>query len=305
MLVPQPQERRTGIMQLILHTGAHFTDRERLLKCLLNNKAEFSGEGVAVPGPGRYRTLLKEAVTALDDRPEAAPGAREVLMDAILDEESAERTILSNQNFFGSPRFALGEGGFYPLAVHRLRQFHQLFPGDRIELFMGLCNPASFLPNILARASEQQQTKILRELDIYNLRWSGVLAEVRRAFPDLPITVWCNEDTPLMWAEIIRAMAGLAPGRKITGGFDLLREIMSHTGMKRFRAYLHEHPRLSDAQKRRVIAAFLDKYALPDALEEELDLPGWTETVVEDLTDIYDRDVQEIAAMPGIRVLLP
>lgn len=292
-------------MQLILHTGAHFTDRERLLKCLLNNKAEFSREGVAVPGPGRYRTLLKEAVTALDDGPDAAPGARDVLIDAILDDEKADRAILSNQNFFGSPRFALGDDSFYPLAAHRLRQFHQLFPGDRIELFMGLCNPASFLPNILARASVQQQARILDGLDLHGLRWSRMLADVRQALPDMPITVWCNEDTPLIWAEIVRAMAGLQAGRKITGGFDLLREIMSHAGMRRFRAYLHQHPRLSDAQKRKVIAAFLGKYALPDALEEELDLPGWTDALVEELTAIYDRDVQQIAEMPGVRTLLP
>ncbi len=124
-------------MQLILHTGAHFTDRERLLKCLLNNKEDFSRRAVSVPGPGRYRTLLKEALVALDDNPTAAPDAREILLDAILDAEQPERTILSNQNFFGSPRFALGGNRFYPLATRRLQQFHQLFPGDQIQLFMG------------------------------------------------------------------------------------------------------------------------------------------------------------------------
>ena len=72
MEITGDRECRTGAMQLILHTGAHFTDRDRLLKCLLNNKADFSQFGVAVPGPGRYRTLLKEAVTALDESPGAA-----------------------------------------------------------------------------------------------------------------------------------------------------------------------------------------------------------------------------------------
>lgn len=294
---------RSGAMQLILHTGAHFTDRERLLKCLLNNKADFSRRGVAVPGPGRYRTLLKEAVVAMDEHPATAPDAREVLIDAILDEETAERAILSNQNFFGSPRFAVGGNRLYPLAARRMAQFHQLFPGDRIELFMGLCNPATLLPNVLARASRPAQAEILAGMDLDALRWSATLADVRRALPDMPITVWCNEDTPLIWAEIVRAMAGLEAGRKITGGFDLLREIMAPEGMRRFRAYLHRNKRLSDAQKRRVIAAFLDKYALEEALEEELDLPGWTEALVERLTEHYDADMQRVAALPGVRVI--
>ena len=40
-------------MQIIVHTGAHFTDDDRLIKCLLRNKDDFSKRGIAVPGPGR------------------------------------------------------------------------------------------------------------------------------------------------------------------------------------------------------------------------------------------------------------
>ena len=46
-------------MQLAIHTGAHFSEEERLMKCLLRNKNSFSKKGVAVPGPGKYRRLIK------------------------------------------------------------------------------------------------------------------------------------------------------------------------------------------------------------------------------------------------------
>lgn len=59
-------------MQIILHTGAHFTEEERLIKCLLRNQEEFSRRGIAVPGPGRYKKLLKDTLNALRDGP-AAP----------------------------------------------------------------------------------------------------------------------------------------------------------------------------------------------------------------------------------------
>ncbi|MCB1343499.1 MAG: hypothetical protein KDK24_21030 [Pseudooceanicola sp.] len=289
-------------MRVAVHTGAHFTDDERLMRCLLANKGDFSQAGIAVPGPGKYRTLLKETFAALDG---AAPGheAREVLVDAILDEESADAMILSNQHFFGSPRFAIAPEGFYPQAVQRMRQMIQLFHEDRVEMFLAICNPATFVPAVLAKASRQQQADLLQRVPPSTLRWSELLARLRAELPDLPITVWCNEDSPLLWPEIVRAVAGLKTGTKINGAFDLLRDIMSQEGMTRFRAYLAEHPDLSDSQKRRVMIAFLDKFAIEEALEEELDLPEWSEALVADLTRRYDDDLLRIGRIKGVRLL--
>ena len=42
-----------------------------------------------------------------------------------------------------------------------------------------------------------------------------------------------------------------------------------------------------------------------DELEEELDLPGWTEELVEDMTEIYDEDVFRIQRIPGINLIMP
>lgn len=289
-------------MRVIVHTGAHFTDDDRLTKCLLNNKEDFSRRGIAVPGPGKYRTLLKETFAALDG---AAPGeeAREVLIDAILDEEDAERMILSNQHFFGSPRFAIGKGGFYPQAVPRMCQLMRLFHADQVEMCIAICNPATFVPSVLRKANRQQQTDLLKRVPPTSLRWSELLARLRAELPELPITVWCNEDSPLLWPEIIRALAGLPAGTRINGGFDLLRDIMTQEGMTRFRAYLAEHPDLTDSQKRRVMIAFLDKFAIPEALEEELDLPDWSEELVDELTRRYDNDLARIARLKGVRLM--
>ena len=289
-------------MRIIVHTGAHHTDDDRLMKCLLNNKEEFSRRRIAVPGPGRYRTLLKDTFAALDSQ---APGreARDVLLDAILDDETADRVILSNAHFFGAHRMAVNSEGFYPLAVTRMRQMEQLFHADAVEMFMAICNPATFLPNVLAHAGPHVQAEVLNRVDPRTLRWSDMLARLRAALPDMPITVWCNEDSPLIWPEIIRALAGLPTGTRITGGFDLLRDIMSRDGMKRFRAYLADHPDLSDDHKRRVMSAFLDKFAIPEAIEEELDLPGWTEALVDELSALYDADVERIRRLPGVTLI--
>ncbi len=291
-------------MKVILHAGAHHTDSDRLLKCLLKNKQEFFRNGIAVPGPGKYRTLIKESFIALDS---AAPAddARDVIVDAILDEEKADRLILSNTHFFGSPRFALGDGKLYPLATRRLRQAQQLFAGDSLELFLAICNPATFLPNVMSNASKRQQQDLLLNNPAREIRWSDMLTQVRSILPDLQVTVWCYEDSPFIWSNILKSFAGLTTAKNLKGRFDLLDDIMSEAGLKRLRAYLSSKPELSDRQITKVIAAFLEKYAIPEAIEEELDLPGWTDELVDELTFLYDHDVSKIAQIDGIRFLAP
>ncbi|MGR3616848.1 MAG: hypothetical protein ACU0BB_12485 [Paracoccaceae bacterium] len=291
-------------MQIVFHTGAHATSDDRLMKCLLNNKDDFSKRGIAVPGPGRYRALLKESCKALESA-DPAPEARDVLIDAILDEDIADRVILSNASLFSTQSYALNEGVLYPRAGERLDQLSRLFALDEIEIFMAIRNPASFLPDVLSKADDKVVQKALSTVDLGSLRWSETLQRMRTAAPNVAITVWCYEDSPLIWAQIIRELAGLDHGEKISGGFDLLASIMSKEGMKRFRTYLHENPEFTEIQKRRVISAFLDKFAIDEELEEELDLPGWTEDLVDLMTDVYDEDVYEIQRIPGVQFLSP
>lgn len=289
-------------MELVIHPGVHHTEDDRLLKTLLRNADGFAKHGVVVPGPGKYRTLLKEGFLAMDGSV-AAADSRDVLMDAILSGTDARRMILSNPHFFGSQRFALDEGQFYPLADLRVQQLEQLFEGDRIELFLSVRNPATFLPNIFKAGSEDRLDKALNDRLLTELRWSEMVERIKFGSPEVDITIWRNEDSPLIWAEILRSMAGIGENQKLVGGFDLLSQIMKPEGMKRFRQYLHSSPAMTDRQKRRVIEAFLDKYAMEDEVEEELDLDGWTQDLVAELTDIYEEDIDSLSRIPGVTVL--
>jgi len=291
-------------MQIVLHAGAHFTEEERLMKCLLRNKGDFSQAGIAVPGPGRYRQLMRDMFAELGDaQPE--PDTREILLESILDDDSAHRVILSHPHLFSFPRASIRHGTLYPRAVERLRQITRIFPDDEIELFMAIRNPASFLPAVFDRSEEEEMIGFLDGEDPRDVMWSNLFMRLRNALPQVSITTWCNEDAPMIWGQIIREIAGIAQGQKIIGGFDLLSDIMSPDGMRRFRAYLKSHPVMNEKQKLRVIAAFLDKFALEDQIEEELDLPGWTEELVEEMTRLYDDDVFAIQRTSGIRLIAP
>ncbi|WP_428924971.1 hypothetical protein [Marinibacterium sp. SX1] len=291
-------------MQIILHTGAHFTEDDRLIKCLLRNKEDFSRRGVAVPGPGRYKKLLKDTLNAMRGTT-PRDEARDVLLDAILDDEKAGRMILSNAHFFGAPRAALRDGLLYPNAQEKISQMRRLFPDDDLEIFMGLRNPATLLPAIYRESPREELDDFLEGVDPRDIRWSESITAMRVLNPAIPITVWCNEDTPLIWGSIIRAMAGLPEGEKVIGSFDLLGAIISTEGMRRFRAYLADHPVMTEEQKRRVMAIFMEKYALEDELIEELEMPGWSDALVEEMTDIYDADFEAVRQIPGVTVIAP
>lgn len=291
-------------MQIVYHIGANCTDQDRLLKSVLKNAATFADQGVKVPGPGKYRRLIRETIQALDGK-DPANDTREILLDAILDDEQCNRLVMSHAQFMCVHRRVFEDGIFYALAEEKLLGLARLFPDDDIEIFLGLRDPATFIPAIFGDSPMDNYTKFLHGFDPMQMRWSDLVARIRTVLPRASLTVWCNEDTPMIWAQLIRELGGIDPLTKITGGFDLLGTIMSAEGMKRFVTYLRANPPQTESQKRRIIAAFLEKYALEDEVEDEVDLPGWTDDTVAALTAAYDDDVYRIERMPGVNFIAP
>lgn len=292
-------------MQIVLHAGAHNTDEDRLARCLLKNRDSFFKRGISVPRPTSYRRLIRDVVQAMDHGPLAA-NARETLLDELLDgADHPDRMLLSNENFFSVPKVAINKGVIYPGAEIKLARFCEVFAQDQVELFLAIRNPATFFPAMFAQSPTDDFLDFMNGADARHVLWSELIQRLRDHVPQAAITVWCNEDTPMLWAQLVRDMAGLEHNEKIIGGFDLLTEIMSKEGMKRFRGYLKEHPNMNEMQKRRVIAAFLDKFALEDELEEEVDLPGWTDDMVDALSELYDEDVFQISRIPGVTMIEP
>jgi hypothetical protein len=228
-----------------------------------------------------------------------------VLLDIMLDDVQAERMVLSDPNFFRTPGTALQKGELYPSASIRMKYMADLFPNDDLEIFVGLRNPATFLPIVYNVALDGSDAAFWGNRTAYDVRWSEMIASIRQAVPHVPITFWCSEDLPLIWSQLIRDMAGLEHHEEITGANDLLSTIMSKEGMQRFKSYLKAHPDITEIQKRRVVAAFLDKFALEDEIEEELDMPGWTEALVDDLSEQYDEDVMAIQRMSRVTMIAP
>lgn len=291
-------------MQVILHIGAHCTDEDRLLNTLLRNAPMLAEHGTSVPKPASYRKLLREVLMSLTVAPPTAE-ARDMFLARVLEDGPADRMILSVENLMGLPHRIFENETLYRLAPRRLQALSQLMAQDDVEIFLGIRNPATFLPAAFSKVEGRSFRDFMAGADPLAMRWSDLIWRIRDAVPEMPITVWCNEDTPFIWGQILREMAALEPNDRLRGGFDLLAEIMSPEGLSRFRYYLKAHPPQSIAHQRRIIAAFLDKYALDEAVEEEVDLPDIPEADLLALSETYDEDVYEIERIPGVHFIAP
>lgn len=291
-------------MQIAYHIGAHCTDDERLLGSLRKNAEEFANMGIHVPGPGRYRNLLRETIQGLGGaEPEA--GTRDVLLNTIMQRKDSHRVVMSNPLFICVVKRIFENQLFYHLIDEKVGGMRMLFPDDDIEYFLGMRNQATFIPAVFAEQSDLDFPAFMRDTDPVHLRWTNVVERIRRADPKARLTVWCDEDTPLFWAQLIREMAGVDSMTRIKGGFDQLQAILTPDGMNSFVEYLRQKPPQTEAQKRRIIGAFLERFARPEMIEYEINLPGWNQQIVDQLTANYHEDIDKISRIPGVTLITP
>lgn len=228
-------------MEIAYHIGANCTDEDRLLKSLLRNAKVLGEDGVKVPDPNPYRRLIRETIQGLDGAP-PAPDTRSILLDAILDDEPTERLVLSNSNFMCIPNRIFDKGVFYALAEPKIRGLRQLFPEDEIELFLSLRNPATFIPDAFAKSKFDNLGSFMRGMQPRDVRWSDVIKRIKHVAPHCRLTVWCNEDTPLIWGRLMRELAGVPDSMPLVGTYDLLATIMAPEGMERMKGYIKNNP---------------------------------------------------------------
>lgn len=228
---------------------------------------------------------------------------QEGLLSSIIRNQQIDRLIMSDSRFLGVPAWMLYGGEFYKNAAKNTARIRDLFPDNPCEFHLGISNPANFIPAVFNGQTEKTYEQFIDGTDLATIRWSDVISSIQKENPECPITVWCNEDTPIIWPTILREIAGLDPQTRLQGELDVIREIMSQDGIDLLVKYLDERPDLTEIQRRRIRGIFLEKFFLDEAVEEEIDLPGWTEDTVDALTEIYDDDIERIERLPGVNFI--
>lgn len=289
-------------MQIVFHIGAHLTDEDRLPKVLLKNRVALAEDGIVIPWPRQYRYLFRDLLGRLDGQ-KASAETEDLILDAVMEQDEPRRVVFCHDDFLSVRARALGEGRLYPDAGQRLAALRNIFPERPVSFALALRNPATLIPALLPGADADTLDAALGGADPRALRWSETLARVRDAVPDCPITVWCNEDAPVLWPEVLRAVTGHSEETRLAHTDEFLAELIMPEGLERMRAYMNDHPPATEARRRRAVAAFLEKFGRPEALEVELDLPGWTADLVDEMSSAYDADMAQVSAIPGVRVL--
>jgi len=292
-------------MQVVFHLGAPCTDDDLLLQTLIRNRDALSNEGVAVPPPGRYRGVVRDTARTLKGRA-ASVEVQDALLDAIVDDaDKVDRLILSDPRFVCINRLVIQGPQIWPMIDRQTTQLRALFPDDAVEFFIGMRDPATHVPQLFKTSRFSDFAEFTENMQVHAVAWSEMLRRLTMTHPDCPVTVWCNEDTPLIWGELLQDIAAVGMEVPLDGKDVLVEQIMDPAGFKRMQEYLRQKPPQTEAQRRRVVSAFLGRYAVNDRIEETVSLPGWTEAFMDELSEAYDADMAVVAELPGVTFLTP
>ncbi|SIS80322.1 hypothetical protein [Paracoccus saliphilus] len=291
-------------MQMVFHIGVHGTDDDRLLKTLLNNREWLLKNGTEIVPPSRHSGLFEQALMPLKGGP-ATVEMEEVILDALLTTDDPERVIFSTPTFMGAVGRIVGREGLYPQIGNRVAALANLFPKYDSEFFMAIRNPATLLSDMLPKFKTGDYNVLMQGRHPLDLRWREAAQRMVQAAQGRRVVIWCHEDVPLVWPEVVRLVGDIAPDAPLKGGMLYMDELLDSAGTEKLRDAMSSRDQLSIADRRALCTQMLQGHSATEALDQDIKLPGWTQELVDEVTDNYYRDVAEIAALPGVEFILP
>lgn len=290
-------------MQVIYHIGAHCTDEGRILKALLKNRGTLVERGVAVPSPAQFRPVLRRAMQSLSGGL-LGQDAGQMIIEDLLDGTPANRLIFSHDFLMSIPMHSIGEEGLYANAPRNVAALSRVFEAGRCEFHIALRNPATLVPALVGMQRGQSYRDVMGAAHPLEMRWRPVIERIFERVPDARLVLWCDEDLPFVWPEVLHRMTGLDPAVALEGESDFLATLLTAEGLAVLESSLKAAPR-DTGTRRAITAALLETHLRQGADEEEIDLPGWTQTLVDQITGAYAEDVAAIADHPQVEFLWP
>ena len=287
-------------MIISMHIGAHCTAGAALMRGLLKNTGRLAEHGIVVPGPARYRTIIPDVMKKVKGAP-ASTDTQAMILDQITEAENCTRLVMSLEDVICMPQGIFADGKLYAKAEFRLPWLRNVFADHQMEFVLGVRNPASFIPAVFAlEGGKRRYADFIQNADLDHLRWSRLITMIRAVCPDVALKIYAFEDTPVIWGRLIREVAGVKGSVPLAGALDMIATLTKPEGVTRLRAYLETHKPKNELQFQRILGAFLDKYADPEMMEDEIDLPDWDDALIERLTATYEDDLYLIEGLPGV-----
>ncbi|WP_417248402.1 hypothetical protein [Celeribacter sp.] len=292
-------------MRVNLHVGMHFSRTSRLVRAVRLNEKNFSRYGVKAPPVKGYRTLIKEELARLDGLPPTRDEAR-ALVHSICEESEPRSLVLIEEEWSGAINDAFKDEMLYASIGTNVRQVVELFQTEDVHLSLALVNPATYIAGVLGVERVVGQAKwFVRNVDPEKISWRATIVRLLAEVPDVPITLWAEEDAPLVWARAVRRIADLPDDTPIRATYLALREVLTPEGFDRLRTYLAKFPPKTPAARERVIIAFLNKYDAAPVYGPEGGIEGWDAAALDTITERYEADIAALATHPRITVIQP
>lgn len=288
-------------MQIVYHVGAHGSDQGKLVRTLLRNREGLLKHGTEIPAPNRYYGLFGSAMTALDGG-EATQDMQEILLDSLIDHEDVKRLVLSQRMFLGVPQRVISKVGLYPYGPRRVRGLSNLFPDSVVEFHLCVVHPATQVAQLVMRNKGDYST-IMNGADPRQIRWAPAVRAMLEAAPDREFVIWAQEDLPFTWPEVLRRMAGIGPDVPLIGEDAVLADLLKPEILHDLQANMDATPDLTIRARRNLVEQALAAGGTEAAMESEVPLPGWSQDLIDELSEIYAEDLDELAAISGVEFI--
>ena len=286
-------------MEVVLHLGVHDTHQDLLLRSLGANEALLSQAGVRLLHSAQISDPLLALLNGTSDALTVAHRA----LDPHLSDPSVRRLVIFVPHVLGYGRGALTTAQVYPNAAERLHRIGTLFSGVALTLTLGLRAPSHFLPDVAAALQRFAPGTDIAMGDPMLLSWAGLVERIRRALPDADLTVWRDEDAPLLWPVLLRHLAGLAASAPLAGDGTLARSLVPGRARGAFDAELAGLTGVPFAQWQAAVSAFLPDHADMALVEPEIPHPGWDARLIAALEAGYRADTARIRMIAGVNAL--
>lgn len=278
--------------EIIYHIVSPYFGCRNLLWALRQNAGPMRDAGLQVPRPSAYQKTLTR-VAAGQIPPEEAM--------TVVPMPDAGRVFLADRMMM-MPGPQMWDGVlWFPSIGERAARVRAVFPDAAFRLFVTVANPARLLSAVLASGAELPEEP--GKANPFWLSWADLVEDLRQQVPDAPLTLWCAEESPFIWTRLMRDVAGLDAAVPLTGTLTPLQGMISDPALERLETYLAQHGHYSEAARARVITKFLERFAGPEALEEEIAIPGWTEASAADMDAQYDADIGQVAQMHRVHFI--
>ena len=286
-------------LHVAFHVGVHATDGDHLWRSLAQNAAALRAQGCELCENAINEPILNEALATLKGGTASAE-MEEVILDALVEGEQTRRLIMSRPSFLGVPSGALSVEGMMPYAGNKMLGLANTLPNAQAEFFMGLKNPVTLINQLVARNPAHNAPLAARH-DPMGRRWAPTLRHAVQALRGRRLVVWCHEDMPLIYPEVLRRLAGVEADMPLKGDMRLLDGLLTEAGVQALRAGLV--PDMGSDARRTLIETVLAAHVRPERLRAEITVPDWTPELVAGMTEAYHRDIAEIAALPGVEFI--